>query len=109
MRLVPLYEFRTLSLNGSDMDQIGQTTAAVIQHHTPNPEQFPHLRATVSYLRPDGDVDLWCLPHMAFIGSPPQAEIDRVTAALNNAITRAAVMMQPITPAEFYEQRQQTA
>ena len=99
---VPLNGFRTISLNASDMDHIGQTTAAIIKRDIPNPEYFPHLRATVSYLRPTQDTDLWCLPHLAFIGNPPQAEINRAIKALNEGLARSSMMMPAITPAEFF-------
>ena len=99
---VPLNGFRTISLNASDMDHIGQTTAAIIKRDIPNPEYFPHLRATVSYLRPTQDIDLWCLPHLAFIGNPPQAEMDRAINALNEGLARSSMMMPAITPAEFF-------
>ena len=99
---VPLNGFRTLSLNHSDLQSIGRTTAAVIQQHVPNPEHFPYLRATVSYLRPTQHIDLWCLPHLAFIGNPPQAEMDRATKALNEGLARSSMMMPAITPAEFF-------
>ena len=98
---VTLHAFRVLSLHDYERESITKQLTALVNRHLRGRRKFADLRLQVRTIRPDGDVELWVQPALAFSNEPSEKTIRKARERLNKKIWQATLLWPPVDPDEF--------